>query len=817
MIYFAFWNLKDTLIAGFLGLMLALDAFIYEFIISLYKLFLVISSAQILQAKQYEHFAEKINVIVGVAMLFVVAFSILQSIVNPDNIEKATSKIAVNIIISLISLALVSTAFNFAYQLQEKITEQNIIGKIILGGYKTDKKIVVYDDEGVAVDTITQDSVSTLKMAGNEIAVSVFRAFLYDTTAEVTRIGNEQKEGAYRGYPLGDDYESIIKIKEDPLNKYEDFYFITNINYLDDIHQFAMLTGSFDLYPPLGNILNTHQSIKYKFIFSTVAAIFVCYILISFCIDIAVRSFKLAFFQLIAPIPILARIVPAGNDMFNRWFKAVISTFLDIFVKISILFFGVYLIQLIQLISEIDWFNWFNENLYSGVDNATILFGHVFMIIGILLFVKQAPQLIKDVFGIKEGSLAFGIGKKLGELKETPIIGKAIDKGSKFAKESFNKGRGFATGALGGAMTGLRQGGIKGMGAGLAYGALEGGKAGGKQFKAQRNAELQRVTGNPDAKAGFFGGQKFRYDRFKANRKAQGQAAYQARMGERLGDDTGRTADEKYDFDVQKAQDSILTQKKDQYNSETFDPMRSDIKNQYNSKTTETIEKYENKKKDTKESIDSKYTEEKNKIDSYDFLNEYIEKDIEERINNNSVFADERKSIMDNVTDENNKAEMLAMLDERINREKLKEKQYYMENKEKYIEANEEAVNNEKIKRLEELDQRMKEEIEKTAQNLDQELASELSELEKNKDFALGQVQQKLEDKLMSEMAEINETATKQVEEAYKTSSAGTTYLNNKKANHKAKEIKNIQEAIQNIIKEENKKNPPPSENNKEK
>lgn len=48
---------------------------------------------------------------------------------------------------------------------------------------------------------------------------------------------------------------------------------------------------------------------KYIPIISTIAGGFVIAILISFCFDVAVRSIKLGFYQMLAPIPIISRLI----------------------------------------------------------------------------------------------------------------------------------------------------------------------------------------------------------------------------------------------------------------------------------------------------------------------------------------------------------------------------------------------------------------------------------------------------------------------------------------------------------------------------
>ena len=110
--------------------------------------------------------------------------------------------------------------------------------------------------------------------------------------------------------------------------------------------------------------------------------------------DVAVRSLKLAFFQLIAPIPILSYIDPkSGKDgLFKKWYEMCFKTFLSLFIRLLALYFAVYVISKVadmQLVDLID-------GSYVGGWNLLT----VFIIIGALMFAKQLPEILKGL-GIK--------------------------------------------------------------------------------------------------------------------------------------------------------------------------------------------------------------------------------------------------------------------------------------------------------------------------------------------------------------------------------------------------------------------------------
>ena len=125
----------------------------------------------------------------------------------------------------------------------------------------------------------------------------------------------------------------------------------------------------------------------------------------------AVRSVKLGFLQLIAPIPILSNAIPGpkGKEMFKKWYTNCISTYLGLFLKLIVFYFAVYLIGLVGA-----------SGFYSasGMSQSTSpnILGKIFVILGVLMFVNQLPQLISDITGAKmDGDFTLNPMKKIGQ------------------------------------------------------------------------------------------------------------------------------------------------------------------------------------------------------------------------------------------------------------------------------------------------------------------------------------------------------------------------------------------------------------------
>ena len=76
--------LGDVFKEGFVGIILVLDTLIYGLIGSAFRVFMAIASARLLSSEAYYAIANKVYLIIGVLMLFVLSYGILKAIVNPD-------------------------------------------------------------------------------------------------------------------------------------------------------------------------------------------------------------------------------------------------------------------------------------------------------------------------------------------------------------------------------------------------------------------------------------------------------------------------------------------------------------------------------------------------------------------------------------------------------------------------------------------------------------------------------------------------------------------------------------------------------------
>ena len=223
--------------------------------------------------------------------------------------------------------------------------------------------------------------------------------------------------------------------------------------------------------------VNGIYAYDFNYVWALVVGIVIVVILISITIKVGIRLFKMFILEMVAPVPIMSYMDPksAKNGAFASWTKMLISTFLDLFMRLGVIY------VVLMLLSALA-----NDALLEAStipsDGFRKTYMMVFLIIALLMFAKDAPNFIKDAFGIKHD-------------KDT----------SGFLAGATGFVTGGATGAVAGAISGR---GLSGAITGAATGAssgFQGGMTGKKAsaWSAGRDAALQARTGDPKAKGGI--------------------------------------------------------------------------------------------------------------------------------------------------------------------------------------------------------------------------------------------------------------------------------------------------------------------------
>ena len=363
--------------------LLFVDSGIYWLASECYQLFVKLAQTRIFEDNFFSDFAKRIYAILGVFMLFYLAYALLMAIVDPDKLskgDKSAGRIAANLVISLVLLGFLPSIFNYAYRLQNYILSSNLIGTLVLGTAPIDVNTGTDGDEEVTgreEDTTTIDS--SILSYGDVLSFTILNVFLNSDNVNVV-VGETDDHQDYTWYDL----------KADIFEK-------SNYSALPGMAE-AVSTGS--------TVYGTGQEIvvDYKIIISTAAGIFLVYIMFSFALDLGVRVVKLAFYQLIAPLPVIMRIIPSKKSVFEKWLKQTVSVYLEVFIRVAIMYMAIYFIHGIMANDTL------GELWDAGIQGKLAL---AIVIMGILVFAKQASKMISDLFGIETGGLKLGLGEKL--------------------------------------------------------------------------------------------------------------------------------------------------------------------------------------------------------------------------------------------------------------------------------------------------------------------------------------------------------------------------------------------------------------------
>lgn len=334
-------------------------AVIYNFIVDLYNVFMYTARAEILESSFIQGIYNKVGMILGIFMVFKLSFSLIQSLVDPSKFtdeKKGFGGIIKRSVISIVLLGITPSIFNMAFDLQNLVVgsannTDNIIYKLIVG------KAPSKDAESF----------------GHVIASELYFGFYTENEPLKLNQGLEVTYPDSGGVQLEvHDYEYLkTQILEDHMS------FSDTVDYI--------------------SITNAGQYvIKWDGLFAIGFGLFMVYILITYCISVATRVIQLAYLQLIAPVPILSYISdPEGS--FKNWTKQCMTTYLDLFIRLAIIYFIITVsTQILQAFSEVGSVFYESTGLEAG--SGTAKWVSRFLIIGLLMFGKRVPELLKDLF-----------------------------------------------------------------------------------------------------------------------------------------------------------------------------------------------------------------------------------------------------------------------------------------------------------------------------------------------------------------------------------------------------------------------------------
>lgn len=401
---------------------LAIDSVVYFAITVAYKLFLALAQFEIFNNEAFDYLINRTYIIIGVVSLFVVAYSLLSSIINPDNAgkgNKSFAKIVKNVVIAIVGVAIVPTVFNYFYYFQRVVLCNNFIPRLILQQVNTDT--------------------STLENTATELPELIFESFFYPNGLVADGDSNDNN---FTDDLITSEASKIIINHSNPVYD-TDTYSLADA-YTNAKNGYSFWT-SFEPFifssPGVSD-----NSIQYLIILSTVAGGYIAYVFLNLCLDMGLRAVKLGYLELIAPLAIMTSIVPGQDGVFKNWSKKTISCAVEVFTRLFVVVFAVYLVGTVKNLLQPS----FSSTICGlALNPVYILLMRAIIYFSIFAFAKKAPKFFSEATGIKSDGFKIGLLDKMkenGMVQAFGAIGGGVTSGVRNAAVGFGNFKN-ATGA----------------------------------------------------------------------------------------------------------------------------------------------------------------------------------------------------------------------------------------------------------------------------------------------------------------------------------------------------------------------------------
>ena len=442
-----------------------------------YQLFFNVASADLFSNQTVMNFYKRIQLIIGVFMMFQLAVTIIRGIVNPDTFtdsKNGATNLIKRVAISLVLMTLLvpinipgaknewerqlnnhGFLFGGLYSLQHRVLSNNTLGRLILGNDDSAESFTESDfnDDDSSLAKSARIFTSTILKGFYRINLIPYEDRVHkkgrdDATINENRVCKNMDDAILNSYTRldADPGDIIALVTYDCEYEAAESNAIQNAIGLISKKWAGKMRYGFAYMP---------------FISAIVAFIFV-FILLNFTVEVAVRAVKLAVLRLIAPIPIISYMDPKGgkDSAFGSWVKTLTTTYLDLFIRLATVYFVLFLIQ-----------DMIVNGIYINQGEGILgVLSFILILIGLFVFAKQAPKFIKQVLGIKDeggkflsgisdlagaiglGAAAIGsVGAGLASARASRMADEA-NYGEEAAKSFLNKGKHLLAGITGAAM-----------------------------------------------------------------------------------------------------------------------------------------------------------------------------------------------------------------------------------------------------------------------------------------------------------------------------------------------------------------------------
>lgn len=334
---------------------------IYPLISWVFSVFTRISTLELLDRVEINDITNRFTVILTIVMTFYITFQFVKYTVSPDTIadkDKGAMPLFGRIIIAILLLAFVPTIFTYATKIQAQVVERNIIGRIIMKDAANNN----YNAERL----------------GANFSGHLFGAFIHADCDRLTAKECSEKKA---------EVQTIV-------DKFKSGNWI-----------FRTWAVQLDMH------------IQFNGLLAVIFGGFCLYVIFLYCKDVALRHIQLLFLQIISPIAILSYVSPKKDGVFQKWVKQCITTYLDLFIRLAVLYF---MFMMIDILADKILVNDISQTMTERDASVTV---YLFLIAGLMIFLKKAPKLIQELFP-SGGAASIGYGFSAKDRKG--ILGEAF-------------------------------------------------------------------------------------------------------------------------------------------------------------------------------------------------------------------------------------------------------------------------------------------------------------------------------------------------------------------------------------------------------
>lgn len=351
-----------------------IDCVAFSLVDNAYNIFATLATNEVISSDAIVSLRNNIYILVGIIALFRMAVFLITSILTPDKFtttkdSKGISSLFLRLIFMLCAIVLSPWIFDQLSELQATIVNDNIIMKLFLPSSGKD----------IDSDNLSSNFTNAGKTMQKIVITSLIKPdeqlFGTETSSASER---EEYLTYYLNYEFPDTSTRGPKFLKDLEENSEDakkYHIVVReecrkkkacLKALSQYHQMIMqssdggfklrrltgyIGGSLEMQDPynLDDEGDTEDVYYYEYMagLTTISAIFLTYVILSWGIDIAVRSVEIAVLEVLSPL-FMATIVVPESKYFNNWLKRFGKTYVDLFIKLGTIAIAILLLSLVQ-------------------------------------------------------------------------------------------------------------------------------------------------------------------------------------------------------------------------------------------------------------------------------------------------------------------------------------------------------------------------------------------------------------------------------------------------------------------------------------